>query len=87
MPIKVNNIIVNQVLKDDESDMETFVAHVSDGQEAAISDLASSLQGMPSPPTITKLPLLDTEPREVYALKAFGDLLVANDVASEANVS
>lgn len=86
MPIKVQNIVVNQVLKDDGSDVETFVSHISDGQEAAIADLVSAMQSMPSPPAITKIPYLDTEPREVYGLKSFGDLLVAGGIASEMNV-
>jgi anion-transporting ArsA/GET3 family ATPase len=82
MPIKVRNIVVNQVLKDDGSDIETFVSHISDGQESAISDLTEAMQGMVSPPGISKIPYLDVEPREVYALKSFGDLLVSEGRAS-----
>ena len=76
MPIKVRNIVANQVLKDDGSDVQTFISHVSESQEAAIADLTQSLGTTGDSPSITKVQYLDTEPRGVFSLKILGDALV-----------
>lgn len=69
MPIKVRNVVVNQVLQDDGSDLKTFLSHVSDGQALSTKDLELAMSKEPKPPTITKVPYLDTEPRGVFGLK------------------
>lgn len=79
MPIKVRNIVANQVLKDDGSDIGTFLSHVRDGQAGSIANLEQNLQGMANPPTITKVEYLDTEPRGVFGLKVLGDALLKDD--------
>lgn len=83
MPIKVRNVVVNQVLKDDGSDVATFVSHLSDGQESAIADLSRAMEAIPSPPSITTIPYLDTEPRTIYGLKVLADLLVNKSMTPE----
>jgi len=79
MPIKVRNIVANQVLKDDGSDVETFLYHLSDGQAGSITNLEQSIQAMPNPPKITKVQYLDTEPRGVFGLKVLGDALLKEE--------
>ena len=77
MPIKVRNIVVNQVLKDDGSDVSSFLSHVSDGQVSSIKSLEQAMETYkPNPPTITKVQYLDTEPRGVFGLKVLGDALL-----------
>merc|ERR1711862_262172 len=56
MPIKVRNIVVNQVLKGDGSDVTSFLSHVSDGQASSIKSLEEAMETYkPNPPTITKV--------------------------------
>jgi arsenite/tail-anchored protein-transporting ATPase len=86
MPIKVRNVVVNQVLKDDGSDAKTFLAHVRDGQMAAIEDIQSftaqqqqqqqEQQKVIHSPQITIVPYIDTEPRGVFGLNMLGDELL-----------
>jgi len=70
MPIKVRNIVVNQVISDDGNDSETFVRRISETQAAAVKQLMRATDALPSPPTITQVSYLDTEPRGVFGLKA-----------------
>jgi len=79
MPIKVRNIVANQVLKDNGSDVETFLSRLSDGQAGSITNLEQSMQALPNPPKITKVQYLDTEPRGVFGLKVLGDALLKED--------
>jgi arsenite-transporting ATPase len=79
MPIKVRNIVANQVLKDDGSDVETFLTRLSNSQAGSITDLEQSMQALPNPPKITKVQYLDTEPRGVFGLKVLGDALLKED--------
>jgi len=72
-PIKVRNIVVNQVLKDDGSDINTFISQLSSGQTASMADLSNFLARSTDPPRITKVRYLDTEPRGVFGLKILGD--------------
>jgi arsenite-transporting ATPase len=92
-PIKVRNVVVNQVLDDDESVAREFLSHVARSQKTSIEELeraARSLldsrqEGGARPPRITKASYLDTEPRGVYGLKILADeLLLQNqpDVAT-----
>jgi arsenite/tail-anchored protein-transporting ATPase len=76
MPIKVRNVVVNQVLKDDGSDAKTFLSHVRDGQMSSIDDLQSFTSNMIKPPHITTVPYIDTEPRGVYGLNILADELL-----------
>jgi arsenite-transporting ATPase len=76
MPIKVRNIVVNQVLKDDGSDVTTFLSRVSDGQTSSIENLEQAMRAVQNPPAITKVQYLDTEPRGVFGLKVLGDALM-----------
>jgi arsenite/tail-anchored protein-transporting ATPase len=96
MPIKVRNVVVNQVLTDDGSDLQTFVSHVRDSQAASIRDLEQALlvggsgggggartTTLPVP-QITKIPYLDTEPRGVFGLKILAEELVRADATTKA---
>jgi arsenite-transporting ATPase len=82
MPIKVRQIVVNQVLKDDESDIRTFLSHVSDGQSTSIQNLQQFLGTMTTTPRLTKVPYLDTEPRGVFGLKMLADELLREEEVS-----
>ena len=42
MPIKVRNVVANQVLKDDGSDVATFLNKIAQGQQASIRDLTEA---------------------------------------------
>mmetsp|Transcript_16077 Transcript_16077/g.36737 ORF Transcript_16077/g.36737 Transcript_16077/m.36737 type:complete len:796 (-) Transcript_16077:744-3131(-) len=79
MPIKVRNIVANQVLKDDGSDVGTFLSHLSTGQSCSIANLEQSIQEMPNPPKITQVQYLDTEPRGVFGLKVLADALLKEE--------
>ena len=78
MPIKVRNIVVNQVLTEDGTDVETFLSHVRDGQATSIQDLEQAMGrlGSADTPQITKVPYLDTEPRGVFGLKVLAEQLL-----------
>lgn len=78
-PIKVRNIVANQVLKDDGSDVNTFLSHVSSGQAVSLANLEQALSSLERPPRITKVRYLDTEPRGVFGLKVLGDELLKED--------
>ena len=76
MPIKVRNVVVNQVLSEDGSDIETFLSKQRDGQTASINELEATAAAMAKPATVTQVQYLDTEPRGVYGLKVLaGELL------------
>ncbi len=84
MPLKVRNVIVNQILQGDDDDddgtlINNFVQRVSSSQKLAISDLQTTISQLKDPPTITKVPYLDTEPRGVFGLKALSMELLSND--------
>jgi arsenite/tail-anchored protein-transporting ATPase len=79
MPIKVRNIVVNQVLSDDGNDLGTFVQRLRTGQEISMTDLTSMVSGMSNPPELTEVPYLDTEPRGVFGLKALADIMLKDE--------
>jgi arsenite/tail-anchored protein-transporting ATPase len=80
MPIKVRNVIVNQVLNNNDSDAVTFLSHLERTQTASIVELERFTSSLAGPaPRITKVPYLDTEPRGVYGLKALAAELVKQD--------
>lgn len=79
-PVKVRNIVVNQVLQEDGGDVQTFLSHVGDGQRRALESLETALKTFPdSPPRITKVPYLDTEPRGVFGLKMLASELLGDE--------
>jgi len=69
MPIKVRNVVANQVLKDDGSDISTFLNRVADGQQSSILELRSETDKLGLSVEFTEVPFLDTEPRGVFGLK------------------
>lgn len=76
MPIKVKNVVINQVLSDDETNAKSFLDHVGQSQAGSITELESSLSALPNAIRITKARYLDTEPRGVFGLKVFADELL-----------
>ena len=79
MPIKVRNVVANQVLRDDGSDAKTYLSHVHQSQKTSISDLAATASSMDKPPRITTVPYLDTEPRGVFGLNVLAEELLKDD--------
>lgn len=80
MPIKVRNVVVNQVLKDDGSDINTFLSHINDSQSTAVQRLEDGLSSDPNAIThVTKVPYLDTEPRGVYGLRILAEEFLKED--------
>jgi arsenite-transporting ATPase len=81
MPIKVRNVVVNQVLSNDDSDARNFLSHLGSSQRESIKDLKrSALSLLPDkPPTITEVRYLDTEPRGVFGLKVLADELLKEE--------
>ncbi len=76
MPIKVRNVVANQVLKDDGSDVSIFLNRVADGQRSSIQELKEAANSLDRSVEITEIPYLDTEPRGVFGLKVLsGELM------------
>ena len=80
MPIKVRNVVVNKVLSEDGSDLESFVTKVQEGQSSSIQILESAIDRMAKQPEVTKVQYLDTEPRGVFGLKVLADELLKDTV-------
>jgi len=81
MPIKVRNVVANQVLKDDGSDVSIFLNKIAEGQKSSIRDLRNEVDRLGKPIVITEVPYLDTEPRGVFGLKVLSaELLKENEV-------
>lgn len=77
MPIKVRNIIVNQVLGDDTNDATNFLSHLRTSQMASMKELESAAINLdPSRSVITTVPYLDTEPRGVFGLRVLSEELL-----------
>lgn len=81
LPIKVRNIVVNQVLKGGSEDAKAFLDHVGGSQHASIEELEKFASSLPKRPAITKARYLDTEPRGVFGLR-----VLANELVREENV-
>lgn len=79
MPIKVRNVVANQVLSDDGSDVEAFLTRVRNGQTTSIDDLKVAASKLDKKPEITEVPYIDTEPRGVFGLKALSYELLNQD--------
>jgi arsenite/tail-anchored protein-transporting ATPase len=95
MPIKVRNVIINQVLNDesDNDSTESFLSHISATQRNAIYDLQQFVQTnaasnkSPSSIVLSQIPYLDLEPRGVFGLKALAsELTVKRGAAPEVSV-
>jgi arsenite-transporting ATPase len=76
MPIKVRNIVANQVLKEDGSDVATFLNRVAAGQKTSIQELKTAATSMDADVDITECQYLDTEPRGVFGLKVLSSELL-----------
>jgi len=81
MPIKVRHVVVNQVLKNDGSDVMVFLKRVADGQKSSIRELRSAAEiigssGSGASAEIIEVPYLDTEPRGVFGLKVLAEELI-----------
>lgn len=79
LPIRVRNVVVNQVLRDDGSDAKTYLSHVHHSQKASISDVKATASSLEKPPVVTLVPFLDTEPRGVYGLSILADELMREE--------
>jgi len=78
LPIKVRNVIVNQVLED--SSAQVFVDHVRTSQQKSITILERTIDEYPDNPIVlTRVPYLDTEPRGVFGLKVLADALLQEE--------
>lgn len=78
MPIKVRNIVVNQILGEDDS--QSFASRVADGQARSIQQLQRSIDTLEKPPLITKVTYLDSEPRGVFGLKALANEMLLEEL-------
>jgi arsenite-transporting ATPase len=81
-PIKVRNIVVNQVLG--EEDSEIFASRVANGQIQSIERLQRSVSSLSNPPLITKVGNLDSEPRGVFGLKALAHEMLVEEIEPNA---
>eukprot|EP00559_Dactyliosolen_fragilissimus_P005869 CAMPEP_0184859938 /NCGR_PEP_ID=MMETSP0580-20130426/4896_1 /TAXON_ID=1118495 /ORGANISM="Dactyliosolen fragilissimus" /LENGTH=755 /DNA_ID=CAMNT_0027356835 /DNA_START=560 /DNA_END=2827 /DNA_ORIENTATION=+ len=79
MPIKVRNIVINQILRDDGNDVPSFLHRVADGQRTSIQELRKVTAEMGMNIMITKVPYLDTEPRGVFGLKILAEELLREE--------
>lgn len=81
-PVKVRNVVMNQVLPDDDENDEnvrTFLERVERGQAASIRELTEAIERTEPRPILTTVPYLDTEPRGVFGLKALSYELLDGD--------
>ncbi|KAL9185912.1 hypothetical protein ACHAXT_003689 [Thalassiosira profunda] len=81
MPIRVRNVVVNQVLEagegeDGEERLRGFVTRLTKSQSSSIEEIHRGVDGLNNPPRVTKVTMLDTEPRGVYGLKALSEQLL-----------
>jgi len=81
MPIKVRNVVANQVLKNDGSDVSIFLNKIAEGQKSSIRDLRNEVDRLGKSIEITEVPYLDTEPRGVFGLKVLSAELLKESKA------
>lgn len=74
MPIKVRNVVANQVLCADGTDVSAFLRRVGEGEESSVSELREAVEGMGV--EVTEVPYIDTEPRGVFGLRALSEELL-----------
>jgi len=75
MPIKVRNVVMNQVLPEDDVNFKEFSSQIRNGQTSSITLLQNGIQNT----EITKAPYLDTEPRGIFGLKALATQLFVDN--------
>ncbi|KAL3806569.1 hypothetical protein ACHAXA_008698 [Cyclostephanos tholiformis] len=89
MPIRVRNVVVNQVLDaaevDEGSDerLRGFVTRLSASQSSSIREIHRAVDRLDDPPRVTKVTMLDVEPRGVYGLKALSEQLMLPSMEAE----
>jgi arsenite/tail-anchored protein-transporting ATPase len=83
-PIKVRNVVINQVLRSSDDDAAVFLKTVENRQKFALEDLEGFAKNKGL--QVTKVPYLDTEPRGVYGLAAVARELLRTEAASPAAV-
>ena len=84
MPIRVRNVVVNQVLDssrdEDGEKLQGFVTRLTKSQSSSIEEIHRTVDQSSNPPRLTKVTLLDTEPRGVYGLKALSEQLISKQM-------
>eukprot|EP00571_Detonula_confervacea_P013925 CAMPEP_0172303728 /NCGR_PEP_ID=MMETSP1058-20130122/5239_1 /TAXON_ID=83371 /ORGANISM="Detonula confervacea, Strain CCMP 353" /LENGTH=870 /DNA_ID=CAMNT_0013014671 /DNA_START=33 /DNA_END=2645 /DNA_ORIENTATION=- len=96
MPIRVRNVVVNQVLDSgcsssggedggDNADekLQGFVTRLTKSQSSSIEEIHRAVGRLDNPPRVTKVTMLDMEPRGVYGLKALSEQLISSKQAAE----
>ena len=95
MPIRVRNVVVNQVLdsgNQDDTDeegnnnnekLQGFVTQLTKSQASSIEQIHRNVDQLANPPRVTKVTMLDTEPRGVYGLKALSEELLLSNSKQE----
>ena len=76
MPIKVRNVVANQVLSGDVNNDGGFLRRAGEGEASSLADLKTAIDAANTNAVITQVPYLDTEPRGVYGLKALSEELL-----------
>ncbi|KAL7550781.1 hypothetical protein ACHAWF_013993 [Thalassiosira exigua] len=88
MPIRVRNVVVNQVLEavgddgemgreEEDEKLRGFATRLAKSQELSVAELRRNVEGIDPPPRVTEATMLDAEPRGVYGLKALSERLLA----------
>lgn len=94
MPIRVRNVVVNQVLDSEEEEadgdgekkdekLQGFVTRLTKSQSSSIEEIHRAVDRLDDPPRVTKVTMMDTEPRGVYGLKALSEQLLTSKEAEE----
>ena len=87
MPIRVRNVVVNQVLDSvsnnavedgDDNKLRGFVTRLTNSQSSSIDEIHRNVDQLENPPRVTKVTMLDMEPRGVYGLKALSEQLLVS---------
>mmetsp|Transcript_28085 Transcript_28085/g.44190 ORF Transcript_28085/g.44190 Transcript_28085/m.44190 type:complete len:830 (-) Transcript_28085:98-2587(-) len=87
MPIRVRNVIVNQVLEESdgegkEENLQGFVTRLTKSQSSSIEDIRMAVDAMSDPPRVTEVSYLDMEPRGVFGLKALSEEYLSDSKVS-----
>eukprot|EP00573_Skeletonema_grethae_P002075 CAMPEP_0201686454 /NCGR_PEP_ID=MMETSP0578-20130828/893_1 /ASSEMBLY_ACC=CAM_ASM_000663 /TAXON_ID=267565 /ORGANISM="Skeletonema grethea, Strain CCMP 1804" /LENGTH=827 /DNA_ID=CAMNT_0048170517 /DNA_START=56 /DNA_END=2539 /DNA_ORIENTATION=+ len=87
MPIRVRNVIVNQVLEESdgegkEENLQGFVTRLTKSQSSSIEDIRMTVDAMSDPPRVTEVSYLDMEPRGVFGLKALSEEYLSDSMVS-----
>jgi arsenite-transporting ATPase len=90
MPIRVRNVIVNQVLGNSDGEgkediLQGFVTRLTKSQSSSIEDIRRVVDGMKDPPRVTEVTYLDVEPRGVFGLKALSEEYLSDSKVTAMN--